>query len=287
MRILLKRSILCLLCLFMLNGCATKLAYNFLDWALLWYIESYVSLDDKQKAFAKDYLDKFHHWNRSTQLNQYAEYLVGLKTRLTTGKLTGQQMHDETDELQVYLDRCLDKLTPLFIELAATFSDDQVEELMDNLEKDRKKYQKDYVDIDQAKLHKTRIEDLTDHLKYGGIGGYNADQKILLQQWTESLKPFEELTLKQQEIWASELKTALDNRSDRKQLEDTLRRLLFVHTDHWDSELEKRMDINQELTYDTLARLINSMTPRQQTKMLEKLDGFIGDFRALAGATEE
>jgi len=287
MRLFLKRSLVLLTCLFLLNGCATKLAYNFLDWATLWYIERYVNLDSQQKDYAKNYLKKFHQWHRSTQLTQYADYLEGLKDRLTTGKLTGRQIHDETDDLQIYLDRCIDYLTPLFIELAATLNDEQVLELMENLAKDRKDYQKDYIDISTEKLHKTRIEDLTDNLRLGGIGGYSRTQKKLMQQWTESLIPFEALTLKQQEIWANELKAALDNRGNREQLEKTLRRLLFVHTDNWDAELEKRMDTNQEITYDALATLMNSLSPKQQNKMLKKLDGYIKDFRELAAASEQ
>lgn len=282
MRTFYQRLILLVTCLFLLNGCATKLAYNFLDWATLWYIESYVNLDSEQKNYTKNYLDKFHHWHRTTQLPHYALYLEGLQIRLGTKKMTGEMVHSETDTLQVFLDNSLNYLTPMFIELAATFTDEQAQELLENLAKDRKKYRKDYIDVSKEKLYKKRIEDLSDPLNMGGISGFNASQKALLQQWNESLVPFELLTLKQQEIWANELEQALSHRNDRPALEKTLRKLLFVHTDHWDKELEKRMDTNQHHTYDMLAQLLNSLTPTQGKKMNNKLDSFIKDFRELA-----
>lgn len=282
MRTFYQRFILIIISLFLLNGCATKLAYNFLDWATLWYIESYVNLNTEQKKHTKNYLDEFHRWHRTTQLPHYALYLEGLQIRLGTNNMTGEMVHDETDTLQVFLDNSLNYLTPMFIELAATFTDKQVDELLKNLAKDRKKYSKDYINVDNEKLYKNRIDDLSDPLNMGGISGFNASQKALLRQWNESLMPFETLTLKQQEIWADELAQALDNRNDKPALEKTLRKLLFVHTDHWDEALEKRMDTNQDLTYDMLAQLLNSLTPAQRKKMNRKIDGYIQDFRELA-----
>jgi len=282
----LQRLTLTLTCLLLLNGCATKLAYNFLDWATLWYIESYVSLDAKQKQHAKDFLDEFHHWHRTTQLPRYALYMEGLQLRLSTGTLTGQQMHDETDQLQVLLETSLNHLTPLFVTLAASFSDKQVDELLASLAKERRKYQKQFVDVNEAKLHKARIEELKDHLQLA-ISSFNAEQQTLMQNWSHSLLPFESLTLKQQELWATELQQAMENRQDRAQLDKTLRKLLFVHTDHWDEELERRMDVNQEITYKVLAQLINSLTPKQRKKMNNKILGYVADFRELAVANAQ
>lgn len=285
-RTLSRRLLLVVTCLFMLGGCATKLAYNFLDWATLWYIESYVNLDGKQKDYAREQLDKFHYWHRTTQLPQYALYLEGLQVKLNSGKLTGEMIHAETDQVQVFLDDCLKYLTPMFVELVATFSDDQVDELMASLAKERKQYQEDFVDVEGEKLHEARIDELTSQLSLV-VSGFNKSQKARMHAWSESLIPFEKLTLKQQEIWAEDLHQAMLKREDRPALEATLRRLLFVHTDNWDPELEKRMDTNQALSYDMLADLFNSLTPPQRKKMNKKLTGFIVDFRELAMAASE
>ncbi|WP_045857178.1 DUF6279 family lipoprotein [Teredinibacter purpureus] len=269
-------------CLFILNGCATKLAYSFLDFATLWYIERYVNLDSEQKKYAKNYLDKFHSWHRETQLTRYALYLEGLHIRIGTGILTGQQVHDETDRIQVLVGDCLDYLTPLFIELAATLSDDQVKALMAKLAKERNDYQKEFIDIDEPALYKARIDELKSHLVLGGLNNFNDEQKQKLREWSETMLPFEALTLRQQEIWAEELLEALTHRKDRAQLDTTIRKLLFVHTDEWNEELEIRMDKNQSITYAMLADLLNGRTPAQQKRMKQKISGYITDFRELA-----
>jgi hypothetical protein len=285
-RQILKRITLVTACLFLLNGCTTKLAYNFLDWGILWYLETYVDLNKEQKNYAKKQLAEFHHWHRTTQLTRYALYLEGLQMRLIARNMTGEMMHGEIDELQVYLDECIVKLTPMFVQLASTLSDEQVKELMNSLQKERDQYQKEYVDISEKKLHKTRTTDLRDHLNIA-ISGFNAAQKTKMLEWSQSLQPFEELTLKQQQIWADELQVALNQRQQRQQLDKTIRKLLFVHTDHWNEELEKRMGYNQALTYTMLANLLNELTSEQSKNMNKKLTGYISDFRELAIAKEK
>jgi len=275
-----------LLCLFMLSSCTTKLAYNFLDWATLWYIERYVSLDREQKAFAKEYLDEFHDWHRHTQLTRYADYLEGLKVRLNSGELSAEMVHSETDTVQVFVDDALAQLSPLFVELTATMSDKQVEELLDSIAEDRDEYRKDFVEVSEEQLHKKRIRELKSHLSLV-LSGYTGAQKDAFMAWSKSLTPFEELALRQQEIWGQDLSQALEKRQDRKQLETTLRRLLFVHSDEWDPELERKIDVNQGLTYAMLAELFNTLEDNQRAKMNRKIDGFIKDFRELAAAKEE
>ncbi|WP_075188225.1 DUF6279 family lipoprotein [Teredinibacter haidensis] len=283
MRKLFKRLGLSALCLLLLNGCATKLAYNFLDFATLWYIESYVNLDRQQKQYAKDYLDTFHDWHRYSQLPRYALYMEGLQLRIATGKMTGQQVHNETDQIQVFLDETLNYLTPMFTHLAGSLSDEQVAELMKSLQKERDQYQKDFVDVKGDKLHKARVDELKSHLSLG-LSGFSQSQNQEMYRWSKSLLPFESLTLRQQEIWAEELLAALNKRDEKEQLNKTIRKLLFVHTDHWDEELERRMDKNQKITYDMLATILNSLTQEQRKKMNRKLTGYSTDFRELAVA---
>ncbi|SMF54789.1 hypothetical protein SAMN02745866_03493 [Alteromonadaceae bacterium Bs31] len=279
---MIKRFTLIFVCLIFISSCTTKVAYNFLDWAMMWYFESYVSLNKEQKKYTKKQLDDFHHWHRTTQLPRYALYLEGLKIRLNSDQLNAEMIHKETDELQLFLDDSLNYLTPLFAQLLASFSDQQVEELLASIADDRDEYQQEFVDVSEKELHKARIKELKSNLSLASIGSYSKQQNNTLKNWSHSLTPFEQLALEQQEIWAEELTLALAERQDRVKLEATLKKLLFVHTDHWAEELERRMDQNQALTYAMLAELINSLSSKQRKKMNRRIDNYIEDFRALA-----
>ncbi len=279
---LVKRLLLITLCTCFLSSCTTKVAYNFLDWAMLWYFERYVELNREQKKYAKTYLDDFHHWHRTTQLPRYALYMEGLKLRLSSDSLSGESIHQETDELQLFLDDCLTRLTPLFVDLLSSFSDEQVADLLAAIADDREEYRLDYIDVSEKQLHKARIKELKSNLSYASIGGFSKEQKSMLQAWSESMIPFEKLALTQQEIWAAELEQALTERDNKEKLQARLKKLLFVHSDHWEEELERRIDHNQNLTYAMLAELMKSLSPHQRNKMNRRIDNYIDDFRQLA-----
>lgn len=278
-----KRLLLLGLCVATLSGCATKMAYHYLDFVLLWYFEGYVKLDSDQKDYVKKELDEFHYWHRTSQLPRYALYLESLKIRLSTGKLTGTELHRDVDELQVLLDDSLAHLLPIMVEVVATFSDEQVEELLQSVAKDRDDYRKKFIDVDSEKRHKARIGELRNPLDLL-ISKYNDEQKGIMRAWSEHLVPFEKLTLKQQEIWGEDLAAVLKERNDKTKLDSGLRRLIFVHTDHWEPELQEIVDSNQATTYQAIADIINSLDAKQRSKMNTKLDNYAQDFRELAVA---
>lgn len=277
---LLLTAIFCL-SLLTLSGCKTKVAYTFIEWIADWYIGSYVTLTAKQSEEAKNIVTSFHDWHRETQLPIYVGYVEGLKQRLSVEAISGTQIHQETDKIQVYLDQSADKLLPSAARLMSSLSDGQVEEIMSNLEKERRKYQRKYVDIPQEKAYQARIKELKRNTKRL-FGRLTEEQDQWVSDWAKQLQPYEQLTLKQQELMANKLLAALHQREDTQQLENTLKELLFYRTDNWDLDLQKRLDFNQQLTYQLLARIINNLSPKQSLRMNNKLDQYVADFTDLS-----
>ncbi len=259
---------------------STRIAYGFLDWAMGWQIGKYVDLNSEQDHFAKTKIDEFHAWHRKTQLPVYAEYITGLKKRLLSGEVTGQQIHDETDQIQIYLDLCIEKLLPALAELSSTFSDKQAEEIQKNLKEEREKYKKKYVDVDENKTFKLREKELNKHLKRL-IGSLNDKQKKWLREWSRSLQPYEKLTLDQQKEWAKRADEALKARDDKAKLEEQLKALMFYHSENWGEDAELLLDINQELTYNFIARVFNNLDDKQKKHLADTLDNYVKDFTAL------
>lgn len=266
--------------LFLTSCSSTKLAYGFLDEAIYWKLSKYVSLNKEQKKTTDEFLTKFHQWHRDTQLPLYANYIDGYLKRLENTPTTAESIHKETDEAQIFIDNAVSKLLPDLVKLVASFSEEQTQEVLNELADKRKDYQEKYIDTSKEKLYKRRRADLVDNLSIF-LGRFNKEQKQLIQQWSEELLPFEALTLKQQETFAKDLKEAFKIRKDEKQLKEQLSKIVFYRTDDWDPELEKILDINQQKTYELIAKLVNTQTPDQRQKYIETLKDFQSDFREL------
>ena len=276
-----KRLIVLSFCLLFLTGCATKLTYNFLDFLLNWYVDTYVSLDKTQKKRAKTVIKDFHKWHRETQLVIYANYIDGLVERISDTPATEKSLHDESDIVQTFIDSSAEKLIPDIVDILSTFSDEQVEELLANLKKEREKYHKEFIAQSREDVIKVHQKDVKKYIK-PFFGRLTKEQKKKIEEWGKNLVEYEEYSLAQQEISAKELEEGLANRTDKEQLEKVVRRLLFYRSDDWIKEYREATDVNQELTFTLLAELYNSQSEKQRKKTIAKLRNYQKDFIDLA-----
>lgn len=275
-----------LICLSLLSiSCSTKMAYNFLDWAIEWQVKRMVSLNGEQKLFLKDAADRFHIWHRYTQLPQYSDYLTSVASRLEEGPLNAQEIHAETDKVQLLMDQSLEQALPELAKLMEQLNDKQTLELQKHVADERQEYVEEYVEISHDKQLKKRVEDFTDHFK-PWVGSLNKQQKARIQLWSQQLKPYEALNVEQQKRWEGQLKETLANRHDADALEAGLRGLMFYRTDTWLPELEKILDYNQALTYQLIEDLLKSLSEKQYQHMLEELHDYARICRELADKKE-
>ncbi len=276
-----KRVFLILICLTLLNGCTVRIAYAVLDNILGWQLGQYVSLKGEQKALSKKTFKRFHSWHRQTQLPLYIDYLKTLKQGMIGGNISGQYLHAESDKLQELMDLSIAKLAPGLTEIAQSLNEEQIQEIVKALDEEREEYRKDYIEDSDEKVQKRRIRDITRYIG-GFFGSFTEDQKQTLKNWEESLTPHEELMLDQQLTWQADFLHAMSLRTNASLLEEKIHSLMLFRTDNWNPELQKVLDVNQDLTFSMLAKLFNSQTPKQKKKLEKKFDQYINDLSILA-----
>ncbi len=265
----------------LLSGCVVRVAYNMLDRLMLWKAEKLVNLVGAQEEEAKTALNSFHHWHRQTQLPLYIAYLTELRTRISEADFTGASVHAETDKVQDLADLSLNRLMPDIVRILATLSDAQVEELMKNLEVERQEFIDEYVDISPSKQVKKRADDLQKHLTRWA-GSLTREQKSWVQEWAQAMTDYEEPTAVQQKQILDRVATLLAARADTRRLHKGLGEVLFYRTDNWDPDIQKLYDHNQALTYNLIARVLNSLSERQKARFHKRIDNYIHDFQKLS-----
>ncbi|MGK0291485.1 MAG: hypothetical protein ACI86H_002953 [bacterium] len=71
---------------FLIGSCVSvKIAYNYADWYLVYKLDDYFNLTDKQEEFLDKKIKRFHQWHRKYQLPQYVTFLKKTKKRLKNG----------------------------------------------------------------------------------------------------------------------------------------------------------------------------------------------------------
>lgn len=272
--------ILFILSSLLLTSCSTKLAYNFMDWAIEWKIKGLVSLHGPQKEQMKLAVDRFHRWHRNTQLPEYADYLQQLAVRIEGDPITPKEIHAETDKVQLLVDQSIERALPSITSVLAQLDERQVQELLNSVVKKRQQYVEDYVDISPKKQAEKRYDDFVDYFK-PWVGSLDRTQKEAIRRWSESLLPFETLNVEQQKLWERRLGSILENRKEAN-LDTKLRELMFYRTDNWLPELEKVLDQNQAQTYQLIAQLVNGLSDKQKRHLLDELRDYAQICRELS-----
>ena len=272
-----KVALVIIVSLFLVTGCTTKIAYNFLGFYLRWQVSNYVTLDKDQKKYVKKVTRDFHKWHREYQLPIYASFIDELIEVVDESPTSDAALHEKSDKVQDLLDASAEQLIPHIVKTLSDLNDEQVAELFKNLEKERKDYEKDYVTKKREKVIKKHREDVIDYVK-PFFGSLSKDQKQLVNNWGNEIIVYEHFSLKQQKVSANELKKALDIRQDTENLEKVVRSLMFYRADEWIPEYEAATDTNQRLTFSLFAELLNTRSEKQRRKTIKKLKGYQQDF---------
>lgn len=262
------------------SGCTIKLAYNFLDWGIYWQLEDYVKFNRDQRSLVKDEITKLVDWHRSDELPQYADKLELLAEGLDSG-LTIDLLNDTYNALSDSWQRLVIETLPAAADILSKLTEQQINAFFDILiaeeEDDARDIERDTQDQLIAEREEYISEKVTDL-----VGKLNDEQKLLIAQWAQDIKPTERLSLDHSIQWRTKMQAAMADRQDKQQLEQALI-LLFANPDQlWSDQYRQLIDTNQSLIIRLLFDINQTLTVKQRQKLIKKLNSFIKDLRDLS-----
>lgn len=274
------RYTLLLLTLFMFAGCATKMAYDRLDWAMAWKVKRLVNLDGEQKDRTRAAINAFHAWHRETQLPQYAAYLTAVHQRITEGDISAADVGAEVEKIRLMIDRSVAYLLPGAVDVLSRLDQAHTEELLDSLTEERQEYIDEYIEVSREERLEQRYDKFEKHFKRW-LGSPTREQKQKIENWAASLEPYEKLTAKQQQAWQQQVQALLAQRQDRHALMQGLKNLVIHRTDNWEPKLAQRVGNNQQRTYIVVADLLNNLTAKQREHLDDEVSDYVRIFTEL------
>ena len=269
-------------CVMLLASCSsTKMAYELLDWVAMWKIDRMVPLKSQQRSQVKDDIHAIHEWHRATQLPRYADYLEDLQKRLDPVSVTAEQIHAETDQIQLMVDDILERAIPKAAVTISGLTDEQVAALLENITEERQEYIDENIKPGEKKRRAKSAQEVKDHFRRF-LGRLSDEQEKWIDDWSKQLVPYTELVAEQQILWQEHLAKYLALRENRQLLEQGLHDLMLYRTDDWNAELQEAADTNQVLSYALIAKVLNNASAKQKEHLTKRLNGYIADFRQLA-----
>ena len=262
------------------SGCTVKLAYNFLDWGLYWELKDYVKFNQDQRLLVKAEISHLIDWHRSDELPLYADQLEKLSTGIESG-ITVDQLEASYNNLTDSWQRIVIKTLPTALNVISKLNDQQINDFFEMLIEKEADDAKDIKSGTGTRTLKEREAYVSEKL-VEVIGQLSEEQNALIAQWAQSMQPTKEFSLAQAIKWRTQLQAAIAERHDKQQLEKSLK-VLFAYPDQLRSASYRRViKQNKHLVMQLVFDLNQTLTSQQRSKLVNKLNGFIEDFRDLS-----
>jgi hypothetical protein len=280
-------KILCLLIVsgvFLFTGCTVKLIYKHLDWIIPWYVDDYITLNVEQESLLEKQLKAQLKWHRVTQLARYSKSLKELREGVNRG-LTYEDMDRFHNIMRGYWQDLVSHISPDMAKLLASASDEQINELLENLKRRNEKFKAKYIDLTDEELREKKVERMERFLDFT-IGSINSEQEKIIERWSFELKNIARERLDFIKKSQGQLRKMLKNRKDEKKLAEDLKELLFFRRETWPEDFKVKAAHNRELTKRTFAALFNTISDEQRTHLTDQINYLAEAFDELSSMEE-
>ncbi len=264
----------------LLGGCAVRVAYYFLDVALLWSLDDYIDFEGDQRGQAKTAIKEFHRWHRYNELPAYATLFEELADALE-GQLTVETIGYFSDATFDAWQTIMRGLAPPSAKILSRLNDEQIQGLVDTMAEEEKDDLEDYEEETEAEVREDRYEFMENAVSKLA-GKLTDEQRTMIFAWAASLRNMGQMSVDHRSRWRAHFVKILQTRSDVEQLEKDLTVLYSQPYLFWSEDYQQSMDYNKELSLELLTDLANSMTDKQRAKAVKRLRTIAVDFRALS-----
>jgi hypothetical protein len=261
------------------TGCSLVQAlYNRVDWLVGHELARYVELDAAQQRLFHSGIGELWSWHRRVELPAYARDLREL------AQASAQPLDQAQAEgyAQRYVDvwfRVLRHGQPATCALLATLSDSQVQDVMDEAQKDLDRYQRSYIRPGEARVREDSERKQLKTLQRW-LGPVDPAQRELLHRWAFERPFLPPAWLDYRRAWRQQLGEVLAARRD-PQFCERFGTLMLDPAARMPETLRRQSQDNQRAWATLLSQLSATLTDPQRAHLRDQLLALAGDFDRL------
>jgi hypothetical protein len=209
-----KPFVLILVLAFGLAGCSsTKLAYRYADWGIVWWVEDYVSLTADQKQQLNSDIEQLRQWHCSAELPRYQAWLDELESDVSNNPPDQATVEYHQQQLFSFFPSLLERATPVATNLLSSLSDEQVQELADNMAQSQREMEGEFLADSPEATAEARAERTAERVERW-LGELNSKQRDIVRQWSANRGAQTEIWLQGRKNWQLALLEIMEGRDE-------------------------------------------------------------------------
>lgn len=269
-----------LLALVLLSGCSSgiQLGYRQLDWLIPGWIDRQVDLQDDQYDSLKVSVREQLYWHCTSELPVYAQWIDATASEFSAG-MTVEQASVRYDEMVAAWNRLMHNAAIPLADLAGTFSEAQVEEVLAAFDQRNAEYIAEYLDHDDEQRREVYVQWMTRSLKRR-IGTLTEQQARLVNRWSREIDLLTPELRNARQVAYTRLAELLANREDNPVLLEGVRELL--HEDRSsDSQFDIRYRENTRKALTLLSDVSYTLTDVQKKRLARRTSNVTKAFNGM------
>lgn len=259
-----------------------NLAYRNLDTLIPWSLNDYLDIDRDQRQHLQAHLREHLEWHCRTQLPSYLDSLQQLRQQIADEQISPQELRGHYRQAKQAVDEIATRITPTSIELLRKLDDQQVAELGEALEKDRREREEKYLQPEPAQQIRERAERMQERVETW-FGSTTAAQRQRILAWAHALGERNQLWLENRAQWQQAFLDAVRQRHAAG-FEARMERLLQDRESYWTEDYRQAFEHAERAGIQLFSDLYaqSDSTQRQHlTDRLHELDKDLGSLECL------
>jgi len=267
--------------LFLIAGCSsTKLAYQYADWGIVWWVDDYIPMTSEQEAQLEKDVLALRDWHCSKELPRYSEWLTELKQDVRSDNLARARVVYHQEQLFSFFPPLVEKAKPTATRLLSSLSDDQVGALAANMEESQVALEDEFLAEEPEQTRAARAKRTAERVERW-MGSLNDAQTETVQRWSDDRGRQTEIWLEGRRNWQEALLASLDDRSSST-FPDTVDHLIDNNDQVRGSRYQQMMAESRPAMADLMTSLLAQADPQQLDYLLEQAASLRSDFNTLA-----
>jgi Family of unknown function (DUF6279) len=267
-----------LLTLLLISSCSrTQIAYKFSDWFLLERMDNYFQTTSSQEDLLETKIDQLISWHRTHELPEIILTLTEFHKRYQDG-LNPEDLDWLAEDHRSYLKRFVLKAVPDFSRFLATLDESQIQHFKTQLKSN------DFL-IKQADMTDEELERDTQDwfidLMEDWFSSLNTEQKKNIRAWLKVEKSWIFSKLENRRKFQETFITLLKAHKTESEIETQLTVWIEKPESRWTPEFKSLLDQKIAQWKKLLFKVDATLTPAQRNRALEKIQGYIDDFKTL------
>ncbi|MEM8660102.1 MAG: DUF6279 family lipoprotein [Pseudomonadota bacterium] len=260
-----------------LGACSsTTFVYNQLDTIVPWYVDDYVDLDREQREQLDAELEIFLAWHRQQELPRYVQLLDQVDTTLGT-PVTTQEIADLYAEMEVAFARLEEESLVWLLDLGASLTDQQVEELLVYMQERQEEFKEEYLSRTDEEYREKVYDNLKDNFS-DYMGRLDKQQRERLQLASQEMERTDALWLQERELWQQRIAEFLEREPGWQQ---RVRDAVAQRGETVSEEYREAYLHNLDVIFVAVADVLNSRTEKQDGRLRREMAGLRDDLETL------